>query len=494
LPKRLTHAKSIVPGNKEQIHVRQKRKIERAEKGDKNPMKKGQQKVWKPSDIKPSRNRDVKRVPVIVRNTQPQPASQQGHCHMTVVTSETMTAKRTSKNAKSTKSHTKAESREKSQQTAPTVQTTSTSPTPSLAPAKPETSTKLTALERLGRDATEFASQAPPELVAARLELSEAIERFNRPDCTDIPLWFEREIDQWMGRALWERVRGEDITNRKLTEAQIYNLKKDMLSGDWDPNGENLKITPAGQVLDGQGRIGAYLEALRQKPGLTIITDIRFRVPAKAFKTVDTGRGRTASDLFGMLGISNGFNIAAIARLWHSYHRGTMRSQPKLSPTKLIEVVTSDPEQQKLFIDAHHLAIRSAKDHGIMPAVAGFIAALALRANKAKAEAFFTQLEKGTNLNETDPAYVLARALKSRTQADESTGRKRRSRRMADRIEVAAIMIKALNAHFSGKKIKQLRWIENEAFPDFVGDAGRGIPNTEKYKALPVDPDLAEAS
>lgn len=317
-----------------------------------------------------------------------------------------------------------------------------------------------TLLERLGPDAQDFSREATPELVAARIRVSNWIEHCD-PEMPVVP---NVTVDFWLGQAMAERIRGADLQNRKVTEAQVETLLADMLRpGAWKPNGDSIRFTPNGQVIDGQGRLVAFLLACRRNPKLTFVTDLRFNVPPEAFSTIDTGKKRTSRDVLGMAQIPNGYLMSAIARLWHGYHSGRMKRQHKLTNDQVLNIVT---ENFDLFHEATKLTANAMREVKVPGAVLGFAAALALRTDKGKAEAFFEQLGSGLNLQQGDPAYVLNRAVKNKAKA---------TRKGADRIEAAALTIKALNAHFEKQSIDVVRWGRNEPFPRFIGDSKRNL-------------------
>jgi hypothetical protein len=315
-------------------------------------------------------------------------------------------------------------------------------------------------LERLGPDAQDFSRDAPPELAAARIWISDLIEHCN----PDMPFAHNVEIDYWRGMAIAERIRGKDLENRKLTDAQVETVMADILRpGAWKPNGDTIRFTPNGQVIDGQGRIVALLLACRRKPKASFVTDLRFNVPPEAFSTIDTGKKRSSKDVLGMANIPNGYLMSAVARLWHGYHSGRMRTQAKLTNDQVLETVS---ENFELFHEATKISANAMREVRIPGAVLGFAAALALRTDRAKAHAFFEQLGSGLNMKEGDAVYVLSRATKNKAKA---------TRKGADRIEIAALTIKALNAYFQKQSIDVVRWGRNEPFPRFIGDTKRSL-------------------
>jgi hypothetical protein len=321
-----------------------------------------------------------------------------------------------------------------------------------------------TLLERLGPDAQDYSREAPPELAAARIWISDLIEHCD----PNMPFAHNVEIDYWRGIAIGERIRGQDLENRKLTDAQVETVMADILRpGAWKPNGDTIRFTHNGQVIDGQGRIIALLLACRRNPKASFVTDLRFNVPPEAFPTIDTGKKRTSKDVLDMAHVSNGYLMSAVARLWNGYHIGRMKTSPKITNAQVFQIVK---ENEALFTEATRMTAHAIKEARIPGSVLGFCCALALRTNPQKAKLFFGQLSTGLNLGETDAAYVLIRAVKNKVRLNPRKG--------ADRTEAAALTIKAMNAHFRGESIDVVRWGRNEAFPRFVGDSKRELRDT----------------
>ncbi len=83
--------------------------------------------------------------------------------------------------------------------------------------------------------------------------------------------------------------------NRPLSKSHVVFLANQMSSGEWMLNGQPIIIGEDEQILDGQHRLYAIIES-----GVTVRSLVIYGVPPEAFKTIDTGKVRTGSDVLNM--------------------------------------------------------------------------------------------------------------------------------------------------------------------------------------------------
>ena len=96
--------------------------------------------------------------------------------------------------------------------------------------------------------------------------------------------------------------------NRRLDEARIEQYSKDMIAGKWNSNtGETIKITVSNRFADGQHRLHAIIKA-----NIPVEMAVTTGVSDDAFKYIDTGKPRTAADVFFIEDIKNANNVSAI--------------------------------------------------------------------------------------------------------------------------------------------------------------------------------------
>lgn len=100
---------------------------------------------------------------------------------------------------------------------------------------------------------------------------------------------------------------------RNLSAANVERYASDMITQDWHPNGDTVKISSDLELLDGQHRLNAIVNS-GEAQVLLIVTGI----DKEAMSTIDAGRKRTFSDQLRMEGVRNHSIVAALGtRLWY---------------------------------------------------------------------------------------------------------------------------------------------------------------------------------
>lgn len=79
--------------------------------------------------------------------------------------------------------------------------------------------------------------------------------------------------------------------NRPVRRGHVNFLASEILKGNWQVNGQSIVISHDEQVLDGQHRLLAVIEAGQQIKSLVV-----YGIKPEAFKTMDTGAVRTSAD------------------------------------------------------------------------------------------------------------------------------------------------------------------------------------------------------
>jgi len=106
--------------------------------------------------------------------------------------------------------------------------------------------------------------------------------------------------------ALAKRYLDRNINNRKLNVNRVAVLAKAMQRGEWQFNGDTIRIAKSGRLLDGQHRLSAICES--GIPQRCIIVD---GLNDGTFTTIDTGASRKAGQMLSMLGQRNANVLAA---------------------------------------------------------------------------------------------------------------------------------------------------------------------------------------
>lgn len=89
----------------------------------------------------------------------------------------------------------------------------------------------------------------------------------------------------------------KNIANRKVNQANVNRIAADMATGNYKVNGETIKISPNGEILDGQHRLLAAV-----KSGMTFKTYVVYNVERESIGTIDMGKGRSVADSLNVMG------------------------------------------------------------------------------------------------------------------------------------------------------------------------------------------------
>jgi hypothetical protein len=142
-----------------------------------------------------------------------------------------------------------------------------------------------------------------------------------------------------IGPPLARRFLERNLRNRPVSEASVNRLLNEMMSGRWQYNGEALKWSVDGVLLDGQHR----LEAVARIPddSFTIQFLVVQGLPNSAQDTMDQGRTRTAADQMAIEGLtgSDSKTIAGAVRIYLEWQNGIMFGNRVMNRIGNVEVV-----------------------------------------------------------------------------------------------------------------------------------------------------------
>lgn len=199
----------------------------------------------------------------------------------------------------------------------------------------------------------------------------------------------------------------KNTQNRPISEERVAFYARQFRAGQWQFNGDSIKISKSGILLDGQHRLMACV-----RTGISFQCFIIEGIPDESFATIDTGMIRSAADV---LMISTGGskskiihqrkNIAATIRILNAYYNGEIgtdytKKKNQLSNTDILNLYTT--------YDGVEISVKFCSvTKGLIPQ--SKLAALHYifsRIDKSLADSFITDFVNGTNLNETDPVLI----------------------------------------------------------------------------------------
>lgn len=224
--------------------------------------------------------------------------------------------------------------------------------------------------------------------------------------------------------------------NRPLHGRHIDRIALAMSDGRWSLNGESIKFSSDGVLIDGQHRLMACI-----KSGVSFDTVIISNVDPASFSTIDIGTKRTAGDAIGRMGFKNHNAIASALRWVVALTDGkTHRGNVVLDPDQAMAILADNIGIQDSVSPADKVYPLVPKSIGVA------LHYLFAHKDRAAADKFFFDLKNGENLNVGDPVL----SLRNRLVTGRLTSKVKLS---VSSSETVALMIRAWNARRSGRQI-----------------------------------------
>ena len=194
-------------------------------------------------------------------------------------------------------------------------------------------------------------------------------------------------------------------SNRPLRKSHIRFLANEIENGNWQVNGQAIVIADNEEVLDGQHRLHAIIEAGKAVQSLVI-----YGITPEAFRTIDTGIVRTGADaLFLYFTDANHATIKAAATATQWCHRLERHSVSlgmggKLSNT---DVITYVKDHMSLLQCAETLFSYPKEARPLSVGCGTALYEMFNRKDEGGASRFMRRFYTGEDLVRTDPEYLL---------------------------------------------------------------------------------------
>lgn len=242
--------------------------------------------------------------------------------------------------------------------------------------------------------------------------------------------------------------------NRPVHTFIVKKYVQAMVNDQWEINGESIKFSSTGRLLDGQHRLMAVMES-----GITIESYVVRDLQEEVFDTIDTGKTRNVSDILALEGETNTSHLGTALRMLYIHeelgsiaHLNTKMSR-LITTRDMMQTFEKHPEITKSV--SFILNQRGVSGKISLP-IAIFCHYLFARIQPGHAESFFIQLAKGTALERGHPIFELKRRLDNITTKGNYTGR----------IETVALTIQAWNAWRRKESIRTLSYDRGSDFPE----------------------------
>jgi hypothetical protein len=228
--------------------------------------------------------------------------------------------------------------------------------------------------------------------------------------------------------------------NRPCSPARVAELAGAMKRNEWVRNGDAIRFSDDGILLDGQGRLKACISA-----GVSFTTLVVRDLPRDAFKTMDLGKKRNMSDILAIEGEKNTTKLARALRFLKMYETGTFTGA-SYTPQQLEEVLSRHPGVRH-WIASNALMYKITSHATIVLAIC-YVGSLT---RPQIAEMFLRLLIDGAGLEKNSPVLT----LRDRLQQDRSSTSK-----MPD-YYAAQLIIHAYNAFANGENRALLKGTRN---------------------------------
>ena len=228
--------------------------------------------------------------------------------------------------------------------------------------------------------------------------------------------------------------------NRKLSDAWVRKLARDMSNDDFPNVGESIKFDTDGHLIDGQHRLEAVM--LSKK---TVEFQVTENIPREHRYRMDKNRPRKVSDELTMrYRIPSSQMAVAAVRIILMWEIEVIKSET-FKPTDS-EIIDFTVKNQELINQAVRYGMSLRSEIGALPSPTAALYFLTYQIDAAEALSFWDLLKSGEGLHKGDPELTLRAAI-GRLQV--KGGEKNPKSFMA-------MLAKAWNARREGKKMLAL--------------------------------------
>jgi len=237
--------------------------------------------------------------------------------------------------------------------------------------------------------------------------------------------------------------------NRPFRPKRLRTLIDEVNSGQWKVNGDAIRFSSDGELIDGQHRLTAIIQT-----GKSIQTLVIRGLEPEAKYSIDLQAARTGGDMLAMNGEKNAVLISAALPHIHEYMtKGFITGNPGITPRKF-------PELMELYDTVRDLAPRCHNCKLMYPSILVALYYLFYTKDPEKAGEWVSLLNTGAGLTPGHPILVFRERL-IRSQCN--------PRQKLSRVEQFALAIKSWNLWRANKSAKRITWMHDggrgESFP-----------------------------
>lgn len=248
---------------------------------------------------------------------------------------------------------------------------------------------------------------------------------------------------------------GENTNNRKISHQQVELFARTMAQQAWKLNGEAIKFSNTGRLLDGQHRLLACVES-----GVPFRTLVIRGLPEDTQATMDAGKTRTMANVLELQGRRNPALLATTATAVCVCEQVGLESAclnaEKPTRNEVVSFIDTHPEMNELAKRSASFYTKSG--HLLSRLLYSLLWWTFNEIDSDDCRKFFDMLITGANLEAGSPVLALRNTL------FEINRRGVHSDYMSRR-RIAGLTVEAWNRWRDGENVKQLRFASSEPFP-----------------------------
>jgi hypothetical protein len=239
--------------------------------------------------------------------------------------------------------------------------------------------------------------------------------------------------------ALAEKWLKQNTHNRTIRERVVLAYARDMEAGHWAENGEAIKFSEDGTLLDGQHRLNAITLA-----GVTVRMLVITGLANATQETMDAGAKRRTADAFGLRGETNASVLSSVTKRVWMWDQGDYKfNGPVPTTAEAAALLDQRPDLRR----SADIAARTHQTFKCLPqSVTGTAHHLFTRIDGNATVWFFQRLADGAELPSGHP--ILTLRTRAMTEAAERRGTR------ADR--QMAYLIRTWNAVREGRSLSRI--------------------------------------
>jgi len=249
-----------------------------------------------------------------------------------------------------------------------------------------------------------------------------------------------------------KQLLAQNHTNRNLNQRLVGKLTEAIVNDRWRVNGETIKLSKKGRLLDGQHRLHAIIMA--KKPAKTYLID---ELEEDCHPTIDAGLKRTGGHALQFLGVKNSNLVSASIGIVHRIRTKDLKASPRYTNEDIVKEYQIDPEgynKAASFVAGKKWLIKF-----VGSSVAAACYYLTQKLDADQSDAFFKALSGGENLQHGNPAFALRNQLMNKRSIQ---GKLERGKQV--RYNIYQDIAYAWNALRDKRSIKKIMVRENSPF------------------------------